>query len=82
MEIESAPSALETAVVVSLQPGDIVLFRTPDRLSKPQRDHIVQMLDEVFPAHESIVLEGGQDIAVMRPEPSFLRRLWMRLHRG
>jgi len=34
------------------------------------------MLNEVFPDHESIILEGGQDIAVLRPRPGFFRRLF------
>jgi hypothetical protein len=34
------------------------------------------MLNEVFPNHESVILEGGQDIAVLRPEPGFIDRLF------
>jgi hypothetical protein len=72
------PSAFESAVVVRLRPGDVVLFRSPTRLSDGGRAQIVALLNEVFPAHESIVLEGGQDVAVLRPEPSLIARVMRR----
>jgi hypothetical protein len=72
-------SVFESANVVHLLPGDVVLFRCPGRLSGTARAHIAAMLDEVFPSHESIVLEGGQDIAVFRPQPGVFVRMWRRM---
>lgn len=76
------PVELDSAVVVSLRPNDVLVFRNPGLLRPKQRKHIVDLLDEVFPDHESIILEGGQDIAVLRPEPGFFKRWWMRLRGG
>lgn len=78
MESET-PSVLDSAAVVSLRPGDVVLFRCPGWLNKPQRDHVIAMLNDVFPAHESIILDGGQDIALLRPEPGIFGRMWRRM---
>lgn len=77
--IEETPlSVFESAAVVSLRPGDVVLFRCPQVLRAKQRDSVVDMLNEVFPGHESVILDGGQDIAVLRPEPGWLGRLFGR----
>lgn len=73
------PVELESAVVLSLRPGDVLVFRNPGFLRPEQRKHVVDLLDEVFPDHESVILEGGQDIAVLRPEPGFVKRMWLRL---
>lgn len=76
MEAESPLSAFESAAVVSLRPGDVLLFRVPGLLRPEQRARVVDLLNEVFPDHESVILEGGQDIAVLRPEPGFFGRMW------
>ena len=39
------------------------------KLLPAQRARVVEVLGEMFPYHESIILDGGQDIAVLRPEP-------------
>lgn len=66
---------LEHAAVVRLQPGDVVLFRSPKTFHVEQRAAVVAMLNEVFPNHESIILEGGQEIAVLRPKAGFMSKL-------
>jgi len=76
MTEENPLSVFESANVVSLRPGDVVLFRCPNNLSPAQRDRVAKLLDEVFPLHESVILEGGQDIAVLRPEPGLFKRLF------
>ena len=81
MEIETPESVIESCTVVRLRPGDIVLFRIPTPLRLEERARVCAMLEEVFPAHESIVLDGGQDIAVLRPEPGLFGRL-LRRFRG
>jgi hypothetical protein len=74
-DIDQVLSAFESVNVVQVRARDVLLFRSPGRLSDAQRASAAAMLDEVFPDHESIVLEGGQDIAVLRPEPGLFRRM-------
>jgi hypothetical protein len=76
MESESTPSVFEPCDVVTVQPGDVILYRCPMRLADAQRAEVMAMLNEVFPNHESMVLDGGQDIAVLRPVPGFFARLF------
>jgi hypothetical protein len=76
MDAESPLSVFDSVRVVNLRPGDIVLFRCQVRLNESQRDRALQALNEVFPHHESMILESGQDIAVMRPEPGLFGRMW------
>lgn len=76
---ETPLSVFESVNVARLRPGDVVLFRQPGNLNAGARAHIAKMLEEVFQDHESIILEGGQDIAVLRPEPSIFARAWRRL---
>ncbi|MDO8313077.1 MAG: hypothetical protein Q7T25_14175 [Sideroxyarcus sp.] len=78
MKTEDALSVFETVNVVSLQPGDVVLFRCPNRLGQNQHAAALDMLNEVFPDHESVILDNGQDIAVLRPEPGLWARIFSR----
>jgi len=76
MPAETPLSVFESAAVVNVRPGDVVLLRCTPILSNQQRATVMAMLNEVFPDHESIVLDGGQDIAVLRPEPGLFARMW------
>jgi hypothetical protein len=76
MDAENLLSVFESVAMARLRPGDVLLFRCSGQLHASTRAHIVEMLNEVFPNHESIILEGGQDIAVLRPEPGFIDRLF------
>lgn len=60
-------SVFEAVGVAQLQPGDVILFKSPDRLSDATRARIVDLLDKLFAGHECLILEGGQDISVLRP---------------
>ena len=82
MNQESPLSVFESASVVSLRPGDALLFRCQSRLGDAQRARVVDMLNEVFPAHESLILDGGQDVAVLRPEPGWFGRMFARVRGG
>ena len=79
MDAETPLSVFEPAKVVRLRPGDVVLFRCPMKLLPAQRARVVEVVGEMFPYHESIILDGGQDIAVLRPEPGLLWRTWRRM---
>lgn len=83
MEAETVFPAFESAAVVELKPGDVLLFRCTTLLSPEQRRRAEAVLDSVFPGHECMILHGGQDLAVLRPRPGAIRRFWARLrHRG
>ena len=75
----TAETPLSVSAVVRLRPGDVVLFRCPHALSPGERARVVEMLNDVFEDFESIILEKGQDIAVLRPEPGIIGRIWNRL---
>jgi hypothetical protein len=82
MDEASTFPAFESAAVVELKPGDVLLFRCPMTLSPEQRERAEAVLDEVFPAHDCMILHGGQDLAVLRPRPGLIRRLWQKVWRG
>ena len=81
MNADSPLSVFETAEVATLKPGDVVLFRCHQGLSDEQRAKAAQVLDIVFPGHECMILDGGQDIAVLRPEPGLFARLLKKLRK-
>ena len=54
--------------VLSLQPGDIVVLRSPDCLSDKEIDCIRNATREVIPNNKIIVLEGNMTIGVIRKE--------------
>lgn len=81
MKTENALSIFESVNVVSLQPGDVVLFRCPNRLNDNQRAETVEFLDEIFPDHESVILDNGQDIAVLRRAPGLLKRIFSKANK-
>lgn len=76
MNEESPLSAFDSVNVVSLRAGDVLLFRCQARLNDARRAQVVEVLNEVFPGYESMILDGGQDIAVLRPEPGLFKRLF------
>ena len=59
---------------IRLEPNDIVLFTSPTKLNNESRAHIVALLNEVFHDHESLILDGGNDLAVLRPESTLRKR--------
>jgi len=79
MNAESPLSIFDSVNVISLRPGDVLLFRCPGYLTNDQRARATAVLNEVFPAHETMILDGGQDIAVLRPEPGLVARIMQRL---
>lgn len=78
MQADSPLSVFESAAVVSLAPGDVLLFRCHQNLSNEDREKAAAVLDAVFAGHECMILDGGQDIAVLRPKPGFIARLFRR----
>ena len=81
MEADSPLSVFESAAVVSLRPRDVLLFRCHQNLTADERAAAASVLDVVFSGHECMILDGGQDIAVLRPNPGIIARLLNRLRR-
>jgi hypothetical protein len=81
-DAESPLSVFESAALVSLRPGDVVLFRCQQILSAANYDHVIAMLNEVFPDHESVILDNGADIAVLRPPLPKVPRAFRSVARG
>lgn len=49
-----------------LEPGDVLIFRTPDVLSDAQCRRLDESLRRVFPEHKVLLLEDGASIEVAR----------------
>ena len=79
---ENIPSIFDSAEIVRLRPGDVVVFRCQDRLNDSQRAAAKEVLDETFGEFDTLILDGGQDIAVVRPEPGLFARMFRRALRG
>lgn len=82
MSAEFAPSVFDSAAVVSLRAGDVIVLRFAERLSPAARDHWAGVLDECFPAHESIILENGADVAIVHPPLPKAARAFRSVARG
>ncbi|RPE40263.1 hypothetical protein EDD90_3299 [Streptomyces sp. Ag109_O5-1] len=67
----TAAGLLDTVEVerLALQPGDILVFKCPMRLSDAEYTEIYERIKERLPDTEAMILEGGMDIAVLRAEP-------------
>ncbi len=79
MDVAKVLSAFDSVNVVSLRTGDVVLFRCQNHLSDKQREEAADMLNEVFPQYESMILDNGQDIAVLRPDPGWFGRMFRKV---
>jgi hypothetical protein len=75
MDVAQVLSAFDSVNVISLRPGDVLLFRCHAKLTDKQRATASKVLNETFPDHDFMILDGGQDIAVLRPEPGWFGRM-------
>ncbi len=82
MSEENPLSVFESVNVVSLRPGDVLLFKYPKRLPDDARASAREVLSATFPNHDFIILDGGQDISVLRPEPGWFGRMFARAKGG
>lgn len=65
---------IESVSVARVRPGDVLIFRCAQKLSGVQRERVESLLNETFGDIDMLILDGGQEITIMRP--SLLRRLW------
>lgn len=68
METEELVSIFEAVKVVTLRPGDILVFRCKEVLTDEQRKIVSLRLKDAFGATKMAFLEGGADICAIRPE--------------
>lgn len=52
---------------VHLQPGDVLVFRHEKQISDALEALIKEQCAKLFPDHPVIVLDGGLELAVLRP---------------
>ena len=57
----------ESVSVMRLQKVDVLLFRSPERMLEARRTRQMAILEKLFPSHEILMLEGGEDLTVIRP---------------
>lgn len=61
---------IEEIRVVRLRPGDVVVARSAVALDQEDSREIAEALKSLFPDNKCILLAGGIDIEVVRPEGS------------
>ena len=54
--------------VLNLQPGDRVLLRCKTHLSSFEEDHISQVMKELFPGHQIVILNDDAEIVIYHDE--------------
>lgn len=63
-------SILESVKVMPLRPGDVIICKVPAFLPAETAEGLRSNLSELFDSNPVLVLTGGIDIEVVRPEVS------------
>ena len=63
---------IEDLKKVSLNDGDVVIFKVKERLGNAQVESVCKMLKFAFPDNKAIIIEDGMEIDVVGPD-SFAR---------
>lgn len=53
---------------LALQPGDVLVVRVPEKICREQADRMTRIVQDKFPDHHVLILDGGIDIGVLSPE--------------
>lgn len=53
--------------VLTLKPGDVVVFQTKKRLNIHDKEGIAAQLGRMFPDNKGTVLDEGADLNIVRP---------------
>lgn len=61
-----APPPQRDIRVLRLQPGDVLIMRTPTRLSQIDQEGIRQQVEKQFPGHKCLVLTDGLELDIAR----------------
>lgn len=68
MELEKLASIFEAARVLPLRPSDVLVFRANALLSIEDKAHLLVAVEEATGHQRILILDGGADLAVVRPE--------------
>lgn len=68
MELHEIAGIFEQVKVSGLQPDDYVVFRTPQALDVLAMAHLHEYLEKVLGTSRILILDGGADLAIVRPE--------------
>lgn len=68
LDVEKLAAIFEAVKVLPLRPGDLLIFRSEDRLTFEQTERVRGLLEKNIPGHRVLVLDGGADIEVLRRE--------------
>ena len=52
--------------VVRVQPGDVFVFRCPERVTFDVAQRIQHTVKEAFPGHSVVIVDGGSELGVAR----------------
>lgn len=52
--------------VVRLEPGDVIVFRSPHPLTVEDTVRITEAFEAGFPGHRSLVVSDGLEVSVLR----------------
>lgn len=65
-----ASDLLDVATVerLALKPGDILVFKYPNRLTAAEFEYVSARFKELLPDTKVLVFEDGADVAVLRAE--------------
>lgn len=53
---------------LELNPGDVLVFHHPGRVSEVEIKHLREAMETVCPGHKGMILEGGMSLAVLTRE--------------
>jgi hypothetical protein len=68
MELHEIAGIFEQVKVAGLQPDDYVVFRTPLQLDVLAMAQLHEYLEKVLGTSRILILDGGADLAIVRPE--------------
>jgi hypothetical protein len=68
MEREDFEKLVETIKIMPLQADDTVVLKIKDDISKECSERLKKRMEELFDGRKVIVLAGGMDIEIIRPE--------------
>lgn len=68
MKPQDLAAVFEAVKVIPLRETDVLVLTTPRAISKAQEEMVVEVVREITGHHLVLVLAGGMDAQVMRPE--------------
>ncbi len=51
-----------------LSPGDTIVLKVPGRVSDQQAQFIKNLMQDKFPGHEVLILDGGMELGLLSPK--------------